>query len=133
MQEYLGKYSKKLSPQQTYQLVEQRMTSLPLFLRSILEQLRVFGNFEELSKYIDYFLESHDISSLFEKILTRWEEDYNTGTRVFNPPRNTLILIYAAAYPSLVKDVCSCIFVAKTGMLETEYGSLEPERYVFYS
>jgi hypothetical protein len=80
VKEYLGKYSKKLSPQQTYQLVEKKMTSLPLFLRSILEQLRIFGNFEELSKYIDYFLECSDISSLFEKILTRWEADYNTST-----------------------------------------------------
>jgi nephrocystin-3 len=80
VQEYLGKFSKKLSPQQTYQLVEKKMTSLPLFLRSILEQLRLFGNFEELGKYIDYFLECRDISSLFEKILMRWETDYNTRT-----------------------------------------------------
>lgn len=103
IEEYLGKYSKKLSPQQTYQLVEKKMTSLPLFLRSILEQLRIFGNFEELSKYIDYFLECSDISSLFEKILTRWEADYNT-----------------TAHGSLVQDVCAYIFVTKTGLLETE-------------
>lgn len=129
-------YSKKLSAQQTYQLVENQIASLPLFLRSILEQLRVFGNFEELSKYIDYFLLSQDISSLFEKILIRWETDYNTRMYIW-----TMILqlffnknsTKAAAHPLLVQDICSSIYVSKLGLLETEYGTIaDPSEVLFY-
>ncbi|KAL6055743.1 DUF4062 domain-containing protein (Fragment), variant 2 [Balamuthia mandrillaris] len=100
---YLSRYSKKLSPSDVCKLVESPLTALPIFLRTILEQLRIFGKFEELSNHIDFLLRSNDVAALFGKILSSWEQDYN-----------------AEPHPSLVQDTMSLLCVSQNGLLETE-------------
>ena len=47
----------------------------PLFLKTLVEELRMFG-VPELSKRIDYYLESKTVDDLFERVLDRVEGDF---------------------------------------------------------
>lgn len=78
IRDYLLPYSKKLGHQEEYQLVEHPATSSPIYLRAILEQLRLHGSFEDLSKEVERFLACKTVPQLFEVILQNWERDYNT-------------------------------------------------------
>jgi hypothetical protein len=49
-------------------------TKNALFLRALLEELRLHGVFEEISKRIEYYLEAQSVSELYEKILSRMEK-----------------------------------------------------------
>ncbi len=65
----------------------------PLFLRTLLEELRVQGKHFELDHYIAHYLESFDIPDLFSRILERLEFDYGTEeiqtllTRIWAAPQ----------------------------------------------
>lgn len=52
---FLGHYCKSLSPSQKNTICNSYACSSPLFLRTVLEELRVFGVFEELSDHINSF------------------------------------------------------------------------------
>ena len=52
-------------------------TKNALFLRALLEELRLHGVFEEISNKIEYYLESQSVSELYERILTRMEKVNN--------------------------------------------------------
>jgi hypothetical protein len=47
----------------------------PLFLRTLAEELRVFGVHEKLRQRLDYYLESRTIDALFGRVLERVEGD----------------------------------------------------------
>jgi tetratricopeptide (TPR) repeat protein len=73
--EYLGKYRKSLKPQQVALLQKHPLSGNPLFLRTLLEELRIFGVHEELEKRITWYLESQTVDQLFAKVLERVEGD----------------------------------------------------------
>lgn len=73
--EYLGKYRKSLKPGQISRVQEHPLSGNPLFLRTLLEELRIFGVHEELEKKITWYLESHTVDQLFAKVLERVEGD----------------------------------------------------------
>ncbi|KAH3744867.1 tetratricopeptide repeat protein [Pelomyxa schiedti] len=101
--EYLGLYSKRLGEQEIFQLLQCRLTSSPIFLRTILEQVRVHGSFSDLSKTIAGYVESSSVPELFVKVLTQWQHDYNTPL-----------------WPTIVQDTFSLLFVSRNGLLEEE-------------
>jgi hypothetical protein len=68
IEKYLEQYSKKLSHDQIFLLVESKQCSIPLFLRSILEQLRTFGDYERLTDIINHFLRAPDLATLFQEV-----------------------------------------------------------------
>jgi len=73
--EYLGKYRKSLKPEQVARVQKQPLSGNPLFLRTLLEELRIFGVHEELEKKITCYLESQTVDQLFAKVLERVEGD----------------------------------------------------------
>jgi len=79
IKDYLAKYSKKLGPQEIYQLIEHLATSSPIYLRLILEQLRVYGNFDDLAKEVAGYLIYATPDELCDRILEHWESDYNSA------------------------------------------------------
>ncbi len=74
----------------------------PLFLRALLEEVRVHGEFEQLTKQIEDYLTAQTIESLYEMILARYEKDYERDR------------------PGLVRDSTSLIWASRRGLSKTE-------------
>lgn len=73
---FLADYQKKLHKGQEDTIVHDKKASSPLFLRTLLEELRLQGKHEELDHQIGHYLASADIPDLFTRILERVETDY---------------------------------------------------------
>ncbi|MCK4943271.1 MAG: DUF4062 domain-containing protein, partial [Candidatus Aminicenantes bacterium] len=102
VRDYLSLYTKTLNAERTEKIVSTTQSSNPLFLNALLEELRVFGIYERLDERIDFYLESKDIPELYEKILSRYEEDYE------------------AERPGLIKDSMGLLWASRHGLSETE-------------
>ena len=103
IREYLMElYSRKLSEPRIEKIASAEQTHNPLFLRALLEELRVFGIHEKLEEKIDHYLEAKDVPKLYEKILKRYEEDYERDR------------------PGLVRDSMTLIWAARRGLTEKE-------------
>ncbi|MBN1267704.1 MAG: tetratricopeptide repeat protein [Anaerolineales bacterium] len=99
---YLNLYRKKLDKVHLDRIAAANHTDNPLFLRTLLEELRIFGQHEHLSDQIEYYLESASTEALFEKILERYEHDYNRERT------------------DLVQQAFSLIWASRRGLSETE-------------
>ena len=99
---YLRQYRKRLSKSRRRLIANAEQTANPLFLRALLDELRVFGIHEKLDERIGHYLEAQTINKLYEKILTRYEEDYERER------------------PNLVEDAMSLIWASRRGLLEAE-------------
>ena len=88
---HLAKYRKSLTREQTALVLEHPLCGNPLFLRTLLEELRIFGVHEELNLRLKHYLNSETIDDLFEKVLDRIEFD-NTPETV----RAALEVLWAA-------------------------------------
>jgi len=103
IREYLMQlYSRKLSEPRIEKIASADQTHNPLFLRALLEELRVFGIHEKLEEKIDYYLEAKDVPELYVKILKRYEQDYERDR------------------PGLVRDSMTLIWGARRGLTEKE-------------
>lgn len=106
---FLAGYRKKLTRTQENRIVNDPKSSSPLFLRTLLEELRLQGAHERLDAQITYYLASRDIADLFARILERIEQDYGTGD-----VRGLMRSLWAAPYGLSESEV-----IASTGMLRT--------------
>jgi preprotein translocase subunit SecA/nephrocystin-3 len=68
-----------------------------LFLRTLLNEIRLLGNFDKVEKDIANYLQAQDVVELFVKIFERLESDYRTN---------------------LVKEVLSLLYVSRDGLSE---------------
>ena len=82
--EYLGRYRKSLTAKQTKTLQSHQLSGNPLFLLTVLEELRVFGVHEELEQRMRTLLsppqrkgedEAPTVDDVFEHVLARIEQD----------------------------------------------------------
>jgi len=99
---YLAQYRKSLSRPQVERIASGDQTSNPLYLRVLLEELRVFGIHEKLDERIGYYLAARTIPELYERVLIRWEEDYERDR------------------PQLVRDTMTALWAARKGLAEFE-------------
>ncbi len=76
---FLANYQKKLDRKQEDKIVKNKKASSPLFLRTLLEELRLQGKHESLDRFITHYLASSDIPDLFARILERIEHDYGAA------------------------------------------------------
>jgi tetratricopeptide (TPR) repeat protein len=76
---FLGEYHKGLSPSQTKLIAQDPKSSTPLYLRTMLEELRLVGNFDQIDKHINHYLGAEDLDDLFQRVLERMEEDYGAA------------------------------------------------------
>ena len=72
---YLARYNKTLTEDLTQKALSHPLSSNPLFLRTLAEELRVFGVYEQLKERLDHYLESQTVDDLFERVLERIEGD----------------------------------------------------------
>jgi len=100
--EYLAQYTKELESSQVELIAVSDQTSNPIYLRALLEELRVYGDYHTLQKRIKFYLNARTTDKLYERILERWEGDYE---------RERL---------GLVGESLSFIWASRKGLTETE-------------
>ena len=100
--EFLRQYTKTLRDEQIAHIAGCDQTANPLYLRALLEELRVFGIFERLDEQIEHYLAATGVDDLYERILERWEQDYEQGR------------------PGLVREAMSLLWASRRGLSEAE-------------
>jgi len=99
IQHYLAHSGKRLSAPLLKRVTLAASTANPLYLRTLLEELRLFGSHEALASHIQSLLMTRTTGELFGEILLRLEKDYVAPTP-YRPElvRNTMRLIWAARH-----------------------------------
>jgi tetratricopeptide (TPR) repeat protein len=100
--DYLGQFSKQLSTDRIDRIAGADQAAKPLYLRAMLDELRIFGVHEELSARIEHYLAAPTVEKLYEKILERYEQDYDRER------------------PGLVRESMSVLWAARRGLSEAE-------------
>ena len=90
---YLKQFTKELSSERIEKIAASRQTANPLYLKVLLEELRLFGEHERLDERIHHYLHAKDPYELYRKVLRRWEVDYGEGMDLV---KQSLSLIWAA-------------------------------------
>lgn len=99
--DFLAQSSRRLSPARIERIASAPQSASPLYLRVLLDELRVFGEHERLDERITHYLQAQTIPELFERVLARWDHDYSAGI-------------------NLVRDSMSLIWAARRGLSEAE-------------
>ena len=99
---YLRRFTKELSRQFIERIATAGQTANPLYLKALLEELRVYGDHATLGKRIEHYLEAETVDDLYERILARLEEDYEQDR------------------PGLVGEATSLIWASRRGLTEPE-------------
>jgi len=113
---YFEKFSKKLSAAQMEMIVSDKKCENPAILASILDNLRIFGNFDILDKQIEERLSLGTGESLFDLYLQNIESLFAEGSR-----QNT------------VKDILSILAVSRRGLRETEIINISKVPKLYWS
>ncbi len=100
--EFLAEYTKSLDPAQVARIAASPQTANPLYLKTLLEELRVFGSYEQLDTRIRYYLNANTVPDLYQRVLRRWEEDYECDRE------------------GLVRDTFTLIWASRRGLSEPE-------------
>jgi len=100
---YLAECHKSLNPDQIKRLATDYKCGHPLFLKTVLEELRLLGHHEELDAKIASYLEATGTEDLFQRVLERLEEDYNMRA---------------------VRDVMSLLSASRSGLDERELSDI---------
>jgi tetratricopeptide (TPR) repeat protein len=100
---YLSEYSKGLSAEQVRRIASDVKCSHPLFLRTLLEELRLDSSHEELDSRIAHYLGTTGTEDLFQQVLQRMETDYSMQA---------------------VRDVMSLVWCSWQGLHETELADM---------
>ena len=90
---YLHIFSKKLPRDMLKKLENTPAAANALYLRSVLDELRQFGKYEELKAKADDYLTAQDLPALFDRILTRWHDDFGKDNEHADLVRRSLCLI----------------------------------------
>ena len=107
--DHLEKFGKSLNTTQINTVLHNPQAGNPLFLKSLLEELRIFGHFEQLDDYIHHYANSENTEDLFQKILKRIEQDFEVQ------------------HHGLVGNILSYIWSSRNGLSEKELLDLEGE------
>jgi len=83
-------------------LINHKNASNPLFLRVILDELRLDANHDTLERMLYDYLNSRDQVELFEKVIKRCERDYSKSD-----VKEVLTLIYTARYGLSEREILS--------------------------
>ena len=90
---YLAEYGRRLSPERSHRIAASSSSANPLFLRAILDELRICGEHDRLDEQIAHYLDAKGPAELYDRILQRWEQDYSGGRDLV---RRSLSLLWAA-------------------------------------
>ena len=103
IREWLASYRKALSTEQTLRIAQAPQTGNPLFLKTVLEELRIFGYFEHLDERITTLLSADNPQELFILVLIRLENDFGKD---------------------IVIQIMQILWAARRGLSETEIAGI---------
>jgi nephrocystin-3 len=98
---YLNIHARALDASLCRELVTAPGSKNPLFLRTVLEELRQFGSFEKLPDQVRHYLEAGNPRELFLRVIRRWQTDFDAGV-------------------DLVSSSLSFLWAARQGLSESE-------------
>ncbi len=108
---YLARFGKKLDTARLKRLSDAPGAANPLYLKILLDELRVTGTHDRLDERLGDYLSAPDIPSLLGKVLERYRRDCEHDR------------------PGLVGEALALIWAARRGLTETEILSLvRPEK-----
>eukprot|EP01114_Cavostelium_apophysatum_P020769 TRINITY_DN704_c1_g1_i1.p1 TRINITY_DN704_c1_g1~~TRINITY_DN704_c1_g1_i1.p1 ORF type:complete len:1493 (-),score=434.68 TRINITY_DN704_c1_g1_i1:288-4766(-) len=90
---YLNLSSKKLNEEQEFLIAGSPHSGNARYLKTLLEDISVFGEFEELTTKIKRNLRAQSASELYEIVLARLESDYDSEKEII---KNFMSLIWAS-------------------------------------
>ncbi len=102
IEHYLARFGKKLDASRLERIAYVPAAANPLFLKTLLDELRVTGTHEGLDFRLDAYLAAPDIPSLQRQVLDRWQRDYERDR------------------PGLVGETLGLILAARRGLTEPE-------------
>jgi len=100
--DYLQRFGKKLDPPRLERLAAAPAAANPLYLKILLDKLRVTGTHEGLDERLGDYLAAPDIPALLRKVLTRYRRDYDRDRE------------------GLVGEALSLVWAARRGLTESE-------------
>lgn len=121
---YLTGRSKRLTEKQEFQIAQAPQTSLPLYLKTLLDDLSEFGKFEQLDSKITQSLQASNTAALYDIVLRRLEEDHD---RKAAPGKPTLAVSSMPAQKAVAvtSSFLSLLWGARRGLLlNTELSQL---------
>ncbi|MGA9130784.1 MAG: AAA family ATPase, partial [Candidatus Sulfotelmatobacter sp.] len=99
--EYLAQHTKALNAARVERIAAAPPSANPLYLRVLLDELRLVRTHEELEERIGGYLKAESPYALYEKVIARWENDYSNGC-------------------NLVHDSLSLLWASRRGLSEAE-------------
>jgi len=118
---YLKKISKKLTDAQELKVAASAYTANPRYLRTLLDDISLFGEFETLDKRIDLDLKAINVAELYDIVMQRIEFDYDKqGKGIVDA---VMSLIYASRR-GLFLDTELAVLLEKRGFELSEWSSL---------
>ena len=100
---YLKFFARELAEDQVEKIAKDPDSENPLILKTILDELIIFGIYEKLNERIEYYLTPKTPIEFFNAVLERLEEDYEIKE-----------------YPGMVGEILSLIWAARKGLSESE-------------
>jgi nephrocystin-3 len=102
IENYLARFGKRLNATRLDRLTSTQATANPLYLKILLDEMRVTGTHDLLDERINEYLSAPDIPALLEKVLQRYQDSYEHG------------------HPGLVGETLGLIWAARRGLTEAE-------------
>ncbi len=100
--EYLARFGKKLDEKRLKRLAAAAPAANPLYLKILLDDLRVTGTYDRLDERLKEYLKAADIPALLRQVLARYQRDYERER------------------PGLVSEALGLIYAARRGLSEME-------------
>lgn len=110
---YLAFFNKTLPNELVEQVMAHKLSVNPLFLLTLAEELRLFGEHEQLGNRLDHYLTSITVDDLFERVLERIEQDYGADS---------------------LREIMTALWAARSGLREEEilgYSGLKPMHWAY--
>jgi tetratricopeptide (TPR) repeat protein len=102
----LSRHAKALDTDRTQRIAHAPAAGNPLFLTTLADELRLWGDHDTLDERIGYFLGAKDVDDLYQRVLARYEADYEEGR------------------PGLVGEALTCLWASLAGLSEAELRDL---------
>jgi len=100
---YLGDFTGKFSSEQLRRVSGDSTSANPLFLRTRLEELRMFESSDRLNERIDHYLAARDLNDLFQRVLQRLEDEHGEA---------------------VVRDVMTLVWGSRRGLTDEELAGI---------
>ena len=76
IERHLSMHRKNLAVEQYEKIANCPLSDKPIFLAALANEMRLFGQYRDIDRHLDYFLESTSTQDLWLRIIRRWCQDY---------------------------------------------------------